>query len=64
MGQPFLVSVSWITGDPDGTRSEARIRANPEGALRDVIGKVNELDMEDVRKQIAEHKEKDEAKAV
>lgn len=38
--------------------------ALPEGALRDVIGKVNELDMEDVRKQIAEHKEKAESKAV
>ena len=37
--------------------------ALPEGALRDVIGKIGELDMDDVRKQVAEQQEKAEASA-
>ena len=37
--------------------------ALPEGALRDVIGKVGELDMDDVKKQVAEQQEKAEASA-
>nr|VFK39252.1 MAG: thioredoxin [Candidatus Kentron sp. SD]VFK44095.1 MAG: thioredoxin [Candidatus Kentron sp. SD]VFK79108.1 MAG: thioredoxin [Candidatus Kentron sp. SD] len=32
----------------------------PAAALEDLISKVRELDMEDVRKQIAEHEEKNE----
>ena len=34
-----------------------------EGSLRDVIGKIGELDMDDVRKQVAEQQEKAEASA-
>lgn len=37
--------------------------ALPEGALRDVIGKIGELDMDDVKKQVAEQQEKAEASA-
>ncbi len=32
--------------------------ALPEGALREIVGKVGELDMDDVRRQIAEQQEK------
>lgn len=35
--------------------------ALPEGALREVIGKTGELDMEDVKKQVAEQQAKTEA---
>ena len=37
--------------------------ALPEGALREVIGKVGELDMEEVKKQVAQQQEKAEAPA-
>ena len=37
--------------------------ALPEGALREVIGKVGELDMEEVRQQVAQQQEKAEAPA-
>ena len=33
--------------------------ALPEGALRDLIGKASELDMEDVRRQVAEQQQRD-----
>ncbi len=32
--------------------------ALPEGALREIVGKVGELDMDDVRRQVAEQQEK------
>jgi thioredoxin 1 len=35
--------------------------ALPEGALRDVIGKANELDMAEVKKQVAEQQKEAEA---
>ena len=37
--------------------------ALPEGALREVIGKVGELDMEEVKMQVAQQQEKAEAPA-
>lgn len=37
--------------------------ALPEGALRDVTGKVLDLDMEDVKKQVAEQQEKTDSPA-
>ena len=37
--------------------------ALPEGALRDVIGKIGELDMDDVRRQVAKQQQKADSAA-